>query len=79
MNGRDNLSEKRPGLRFSKPPPSPDVGVEVGEAWREEEVGLTVADDDFVNGVDVGVTVHPVVSRQHSSTDGIVFHNLEIK
>jgi hypothetical protein len=30
-----------------------------------------------VNGVDVGMPVHPVVSGQHASSDGIVFNNLE--
>jgi hypothetical protein len=77
VNSRDNLAEQGPSLRFSQPPSRPDVGVEVCEAWREEEVGLTVADDDFVNGVDVGMPVHPVVSGQHASSDGIVFNNLE--
>ena len=50
--------------------------MEVGEAGREEEVGLPVTDDNFVDGVDVGVAVDPEVSRQHPATYGVVVDDL---
>ena len=59
MNSRDDLSKEGPGLGFSKPSPGPDVRVEIGETGWEEEVGLSVSDNDFVNGVDVGMAVNP--------------------
>ena len=76
LNSQHDLPEQRPGLRLPQPSPSPDVGVEVGEAGREEEVGLPVTDDNFVDGVDVGVAVDPEVSRQHPATYGVVVADL---
>ena len=76
MNSRNDLSKEGSGLWLSKAPPCPDVGVEIGETGGEEEVGLTVADDHFVYGIDVGVAVDPVVGRQHASADWIVIHDL---
>jgi hypothetical protein len=77
VNGGNDLTEKRPRLRFSQPPSRPDIGMEVGETGRKEEVGLSITHYHFVNGVDVWVTVNPVVGCQHSATDWIVIDNLE--
>lgn len=76
VNGGNDLTEKRPRLRFSQPPSRPDIGMEVGETGRKEEVGLSITHYHFVNGVDVWVTVNPVVGCQHSATDWIVIDNL---
>jgi len=53
--------------------------MEVGKTWRKEEVGLSVTHDHFMNGVDVWVTVNPVVGGQHATTYWIVIDNLEWK
>jgi hypothetical protein len=76
LNSQNDLPKKRPRLRLSQPPPRPDVGVEVGETRREEEVGLPVADDNLVDGVDVGVAVNPEVGRQHAASDRVVVDDL---
>ena len=76
VNGGDDLTEKRPRLRFPQPSSCPDIRMEVGETGRKEEVGLSITHDHFMNGVDVGVSVNPVVGGQHSSTDWIVIDNL---
>ena len=55
----------------------PDVWVEVNVTRWEDEIGWGVADQDLVDGVDVGVPVHPQVGAQEGVTGRVVLHSLK--
>ena len=55
----------------------PDVWVEVYVTRWEDEIGWGVADQDLVDGIDVGVPVHPQVGAQEGVTGRVVLHSLK--
>ena len=55
----------------------PDVWMQVYVTRWEDEICWGVADQDLVDGVDVGVPIHPQVGAQEGVTGGVVLHSLK--
>ena len=72
-----NMKQKPLLLRGVKMECLPHVRVEVNVTRWEDEIGWGVADQDLVDGVDVGVPVHPQVGAQEGVTGRVVLHSLK--
>lgn len=61
------LSEQPPSLRFFQPFPLPNIRMEITGAGRKHKIGGLVPEEDFVEGIDMGVRVETVVSGQEGA------------
>lgn len=64
MAGADrlrNLLEQSSSLWFPQPLPKPHVRMQVSMSWWEHEVEEPLSQEHLTQGVDVRVSVHPVV------------------